>query len=103
MTNDKNRKIILRIKIDGKNWNDLINLPCVKEVTKGDERLVKDKRIPHVRLYDEYLPIGLRTPIWDIDIMKRRMVARNGWIGDELVEYNDGTWRFIARKEAGDV
>lgn len=30
-------KIIQTIKIDGKNWNDLINLPCVQSLTKSDE------------------------------------------------------------------
>ena len=56
------RKIILRIKIDGKNWNELINLPCVQGLTKGDERIIKDesKRTPHVHLYDGYMPEELR-------------------------------------------
>ena len=93
------RKIILRIKIDGKNWNHLINLPCVQEITKGYERIIKDesKRKPHVRLYDEYMPKELRLSalpsfrenlkrLLDEDSpMMRHVLASIGEIGDELV------------------
>ena len=34
-------KIIQRIRIDGKNWNDIISLPCVQSLDKGDERLLR--------------------------------------------------------------
>jgi hypothetical protein len=103
------RKIILRIKIDGKNWNELINLPCVQELTKGDERIIKDesKRTPHVHLYDGYMPEELRLKalppfrenlkrLWDKDSpMMRHVLASNGNIGDELVKYDDNTWQII--------
>lgn len=101
------KKIILRIKIDGRNWNDLISLPCVKEVTKGDEDLIKDKtkQIPHVQLYDSYLPQKFLMETGDLrfDTIAQRMKAKNGWIGDDLVEYNDGTWEVVGRKEASNA
>lgn len=107
------RKIILRIKIDGKNWNDLINLPCVKEITKGDEKLIKDesKRTPYVHLYDGYMPEELRIRalppfrenlkrMFDFDSpMMRHVLASNGNIGDELVKYDDNTWQIIKAKK----
>lgn len=104
-------KIIQRIRIDGKNWNDIISLPCVQSLDKGDERFVKDKskRFPHVKLYDSYLPEKYRlksmpsfkenlkrfddpkSPMW------QRIKAMSGSIGDELVQYDDGTWQIIGK------
>lgn len=106
-----NNKIIQRIHIDGKNWNDIINLPCVQSLDKEDERIVKDesRRTPHVELYDSYLPKKYRlksmpslkenlrriddpkSPLW------QRIKAKNGNIGDELVQYEDGTWQIIGK------
>ena len=48
-------KIIQRILIDGKNWNEIINLPCVQALDKGDERIKMNT--PCVILYDSYLTI----------------------------------------------
>lgn len=98
-------KIIQRIRIDGKNWNDIINLPCVQALDKGDERIKMDS--PAVVLYDSYLPIKFRlksmptlrenlarikdpeAPMW------QRGRAKNGHIGDELVQYDNNTWQII--------
>lgn len=100
-------KIIQRIRIDGKNWNDIINLPCVKALDKGDERIKMDT--PAVVLYDSYLPIKFRlksmppirealakindpeSPMW------QRGKAMTGVIGDELVQYDNGTWQIIRK------
>lgn len=104
-------KIIQRIRIDGKNWNDIINLPCVQELNKGDERYVKgeSKRTPTVVLYDSYLPQKFqlksmptfrenlakikdpKSPMW------QSVHAKNGHIGDELVQYDNGTWQIIRK------
>ena len=100
-------KIIQRIRIDGKNWNDIINLPCVQSLDKGDERIKRDT--PTVVLYDSYLPIKFRlksmptlreslarlndprSPRW------QRALAKNGHIGDELVQYDNDTWQIIRK------
>ncbi len=100
-------KIIQRILIDGKNWNEIINLPCVQALDKGDERIKSDT--PCVILYDSYLPIEFRlksmpsfrenlarindpkSPMW------QSIRAKNGHIGDELVQYDDGTWQIIRK------
>lgn len=106
------RKIILRIKIDGKNWNHLINLPCVHEITKGNGRIIEDesKYRPHVHLYDSYMPKELRLSalsalpsfrenlkrLMDEDSpIMRHVLASIGEIGDELVKYDDNTWQII--------
>lgn len=100
-------KIIQRIRIDGKNWNDIINLPCVQALDKGDEKFKMDA--PCVVLYDSYLPIKFRaksmptlreslarlkdpkSPMW------QRALAKNGHIGDELVQYDNDTWQIIRK------
>ena len=100
-------KIIQRIRIDGKNWTDIINLPCVQALDKGDERIKRDT--PAVVLYDSYLPIkfrlismpmlreslakikDLKSPLW------QRALARTGYIGDELVQYDNDTWQIIRK------
>lgn len=100
-------KIIQRIRIDGKNWNDIINLPCVQALDKGDERIKMSS--PAVVLYDSCLPIKFRlknmpalmenfskiddpkSPMW------QRCQAKNGYIGDELVQYDNGTWQIIRK------
>lgn len=100
-------KIIQRIRIDGKNWNDIISLPCVQALDKGDERIKTGT--PAVVLYDSYLPIKFRlksmpplrealakisdpkSPMW------QRGQAKNGHIGDELVQYDNGTWQIIRK------
>lgn len=100
-------KIIQRIRIDGKNWNDIINLPCVQAFNKGDEIIKRDT--PTVVLYDSYLPIKFRlksmptsreilakindpeSPMW------QRCQAMTGHIGDELVQYDNNTWQIIRK------
>lgn len=102
-------KIIQRIRIDGKNWGDIINLPCVQALDKGDERIKLDT--PAVVLYDSYLPIKFRLismPMLRESLAKikdpkaprwQRALARNGHIGDELVQYDNDTWQIIRKKK----
>lgn len=102
-------KIIQRIRIDGKNWNDIINLPCVQSLDKGDERIKRDT--PTVVLYDSYLPIKFRLKsmprLWEsltrLNDPKspwwQRALAKNGHIGDELVQYDNDTWQIIRKRK----
>lgn len=101
-------KIIRRIRIDGKNWNDIINLPCVQALDKGDEEFKMDT--PAVVLYGSYLPIKFRLKsmptlreslarLKDPKFRWQKVLAKIGHIGDELVQYDNDTWQIIRKRK----
>lgn len=97
-------EIVEEIEITGKNWNDLINLPCVECITKG-----KHSDIISVELRDGYLPEkyrlknmpSLRESINNLTNLKsinwQRVYASMGRIGDKLVRYENDTWQIIKK------
>lgn len=66
-------KEIQRIKIDGRNWNDILNLPCVYAVYKTPA-------------YEVFIKQDLATDVARADRSLKAVV------GDTLVEYNNHKW-----------
>lgn len=70
-------KIIREIEIEGKNWNDIFNLPCVEGISKENIGVGEVKLRPYVALFAEYTEKGS----WDI-----------AFPGDFLVELENHKW-----------
>lgn len=73
-----------KIKITGRNWNDIISLPCFRSLHRsplaGDFDVVVDT---------DY--------IFDGVIRSHNLLIAE--VGDTLVEYTDGGWELIIRKD----
>lgn len=67
-------EIVEEIEITGKNWNDLINLPCVYAVYKTPA-------------YEVFIKQDLATDAARADRSLKAVV------GDTLVEYNNHKWK----------
>lgn len=72
---------IRRITITGNNWNDIIALPCVIEITK--ERILGKVRTLAVLYWDSLLT---------------DKVGCCAYIGDSIVQYENGKWGIIEDK-----
>lgn len=68
-------KILRKIKIEGKNWNDIFCLPCVECLGKD----LDDNERPYV---------SLRTDAFDWE-----QSIGIAWVGDTLVEMENHKWR----------
>lgn len=73
-----------KIQITGKNWNDLINLPCFREL----------------RHYGNIWKVLIVVNYKDME--PQGFYPTFAKVGDTLVEYTDGGWELIARKDVDD-
>lgn len=84
------KRIIQKIKVEGKNLNDLFNLDCVYSISKH-YNFKSDKWEPRVELWrqDVIGGFGNRYPKHD------KMEAN---LGDEIIEYSNHRWKIRHKK-----
>jgi hypothetical protein len=68
-------KEVRRVKFTGKNLNDVFALPCVRKIIK-----IVDK--PQL-IIDQFMLVG------------NPLLMGVAYIGDELVEYDNGQWEIV--------
>lgn len=76
-----------KIKITGRNWNDIISLPCFRLL----------RHYPLTGDFDVLVDTGY---ISDGVIKSHNLLVAK--VGDTLVEYTDGGWELIIRNDVDD-
>lgn len=75
------QKIIQKIEVTGKNWNEIFALDCIASIEK---RYFKG----------EFVLIWIKGPYYHIPFADEDACNRIGHVGDTLCQYENNTWGF---------
>lgn len=95
-----------QITISGRNWNDIIQLPCfmaLHKKTDGTFAVELDPSTSTVQQQLVKLIDGKNTPRDEFKaILRDNLAYGEAFQGDTLVEYDDATWKVIHSPQNSD-
>lgn len=78
-------KIIQKIEVTGKDWNEIFNLDCISSIEKRNFK-------------GEFVLIWIKDTYYHIPNADEDACSKTGHVGEILCKYDDDSWGFVDKE-----